>query len=61
MTHERFDENFEPATAVQAEGARIGITTCKRCGAAVMIDPRDAVNRAFQHYHWHVLAGDVKP
>lgn len=32
MKHDLYDENFEPATAFEAEGARIGLATCKRCG-----------------------------
>lgn len=53
MIHEEFDKHFEPCTAIAAEGARIGLATCKICGAAVMIDPRDQVNRARQHAEWH--------
>lgn len=51
--HDLYDENFEPATVVMAEGARIGIATCKHCGAAVMLDPRDQINRIRQHVEWH--------
>ena len=51
--HDLYDQFFEPATAVEAEGARIGIATCVICGAAVMLDPRDKKNRARQHYEWH--------
>lgn len=53
MKHEEFDKHFEPCTVVSAEGARIGLATCKRCGAVVMLDPRDEVNRAREHTRWH--------
>ena len=53
MKHDLYDEHFEPATVVAAEGARIGICTCKKCGAAVLLDPRDSTNRARQHAEWH--------
>lgn len=54
MKHDLYDKYFEPATAVEAEGARIGIATCKLCGAAIMLDPRDSENRAKQHAQWHI-------
>ena len=60
MKHDLYDEHFEPATVVLAEGARIGIATCKTCGAAVMLDPRDPVNRARQHAEWHAAAEKEK-
>jgi hypothetical protein len=46
---------FTPATAVSAEGARIGLFTCDECGACVMLDPRDddGENRLEQHRLWH--------
>ena len=53
MKHDLYDENFEPATALEAEGARIGLATCRRCGACVLLDPRDPKNRARQHAEWH--------
>lgn len=53
MIHEKFDEYFTACAAVEAEGARIGITTCLRCGAAVVLDPRDSQNFARFHHEWH--------
>lgn len=53
MKHDLYDTNFEPATALEAEGARIGLATCKHCGACVLLDPRDTFNRARQHAEWH--------
>lgn len=51
--HEKYDEHFTAATAVLAEGARVGIATCRECGAAVLIDPRDEINYARLHSEWH--------
>jgi hypothetical protein len=51
--HENYDKYFEAAAALHAEGARIGLATCKICGAAVLIDPRDETNRPRQHAEWH--------
>ena len=51
-----FDARFTAATVLVAEGARIGIVTCKECGAAVIIDPRDTINALRQHHDWHALA-----
>jgi len=61
MKHDLFDQYFDPCTAVQAEGARIGLATCNICGATVMLDPRDdKINRARQHIEWHgVLEGRI--
>ncbi len=38
------DENWTDLTMVSAEGARVGFTTCRRCGAAVLLDPRDTLD-----------------
>ena len=51
--HDEYDKYFEPATALAAEGARIGIANCKICGAAVLLDPRSEINYARLHVEWH--------
>ena len=48
-----FDDRFTRATALEAEGTRIGIVTCKECGAAIMLDPRDTIEPLRQHHEWH--------
>ena len=48
-----FDQHFEAATVIAAEGARVGVVTCKTCGACVLLDPRDSVNWARKHTEWH--------
>ncbi len=57
---DEFDKYFEPATVIVAKGAQVGFAVCKECGAAVLLDPRDTINRARQHHAWHVRA-DVPP
>jgi hypothetical protein len=53
--HSNYDRYFEPATILEAEGARIALVNCKICGAAIMLDPRDdgKVNYARVHGEWH--------
>jgi hypothetical protein len=50
---------YSEATAIAAEGARVGIVTCLVCGAAILLDPRgtgpDLITR---HSEWHRGAGD---
>lgn len=49
-----YDIYFEPATAVSAEGSRIGLTNCKICGAAILLDPRSTLDFALKHIEWHM-------
>lgn len=44
--------DYSDATAVAAEGARVGFVTCMRCGATILIDPRgpDGIK---QHDEFH--------
>lgn len=45
---------FTHATVVAAEGSRVGLVTCTRCGATVLLDPRDdQVDRLEVHTQWH--------
>lgn len=44
---------FTAATAMPAEGVRVGFVTCKRCGAAVLLDPRDTIDALAIHERWH--------
>jgi hypothetical protein len=46
-------------TAVPVEGARIGLTTCRVCGAALLLDPREDVSPLDVHYIWHRAKGEV--
>jgi hypothetical protein len=44
--------------AIPAEGARVGITSCLDCGAALMIDPDDylqGIDVPAIHIAWHEL------
>jgi hypothetical protein len=44
---------FSNATALSAEGARVGLVTCQECGAALLLDPRDDTNVLKLHDQWH--------
>jgi len=46
-------------TAIMAEGARVGLTTCRVCGAALLLDPREDVSPLDVHYLWHRSNGDA--
>lgn len=39
--------------AFPAEGARVALITCRRCGAALLIDPNDDFNVLQRHQEWH--------
>lgn len=45
------DLRWTPATAWEAEGARVGIVSCSLCGAAVLLE-RDN-NNLDVHEAWH--------
>lgn len=47
------DITFSDATAIHAEGCRVGIVTCHRCGAAILLDPREGFNALDLHVEWH--------
>lgn len=44
---------YTKVRAVLAEGARVALVTCKRCGAALLLDPADKVNVVKLHDDWH--------
>lgn len=46
-------DGFTAYRAISAEGARIGIASCLKCGAAIVIDPSDTVNTFELHDDWH--------
>ena len=41
------------ATILHAEGARVAVVTCRLCGAAVLIDPREKVDPVKLHSDFH--------
>lgn len=49
----RNPENYTPLRIVAAEGARIGIVICRRCGAAIVLDPLDKFGADDLHDAWH--------
>jgi hypothetical protein len=34
-------------------GARVGFVTCRTCGGAILIDPRDSFDAVALHRGWH--------
>lgn len=52
-------DTYAAATAWEAEGARVALVTCRRCGAAVLIDPRDVASErgTVLHDAWHDREG----
>ena len=41
------------ATAIPAEGARVGLVSCLLCGAALLLDPRETLDTVAAHMTWH--------
>jgi hypothetical protein len=48
-------QNYSDAVAIQAEGLRVGIVTCLRCGSAVLLS--DVTDSLSLHDEWHVTLG----
>jgi hypothetical protein len=46
-------EDFTPYSVIPAEGERLGILTCKVCGAAVLLDAD--IDWPRHHREWHAL------
>lgn len=42
------------ARAWAAEGARVAIVSCRRCGAALLLDPGDEEPVVELHVAWHL-------
>lgn len=51
------ESDFTEARAIAAEGARVGIVTCKLCGSALLIDPADKESFVAAHVRWHDSLG----
>lgn len=39
LTPEEIAERYTPLRAWTAEGGRVGLSVCRRCGATLLIDP----------------------
>lgn len=44
---------FTRATVIPAEGARVAVVSCERCGAALLLDPRESISVMDRHRAWH--------
>lgn len=48
------DPMYTPQTCfLETEGEPVGLLTCKLCGAAILLDRRDAVDAPEIHRQWH--------
>lgn len=52
---------FTPARAIPAEGARVGIVTCRVCGCALLLDPDDYDDVLMHHRFYHSRRGEDVP
>jgi hypothetical protein len=52
---------YSHMTAFPAEGARVGIVSCLRCGVAVFFDPRDEFDALQRHKVWHEATDSATP
>jgi hypothetical protein len=57
MTEETW-QRFTAATIIHAEGARIGIMTCRDCGSALVLDSRETFDVIERHRAWHLEISD---
>lgn len=53
MSESEILAGFTLPRALEAEGARIGIITCEKCGAALVLDPDDEFEVQERHRDWH--------
>ncbi|WVX88653.1 hypothetical protein SEA_CHEESETOUCH_79 [Gordonia phage CheeseTouch] len=49
------DPTYSPAIPFSAEGSRVGLVTCLRCGAAVLLSM--ATDSIALHEQWHEAGG----
>lgn len=52
-------DRYTGTRAIRAEGARIGLTVCKACGAALVIDIGIDFDVFARHNEWHESRGEV--
>lgn len=50
---EQAPAGYTAARAWPAEGARVGIVTCERCGASLLLDPATPFAVMERHDRWH--------
>lgn len=51
---------FTKHRAIAAEGARVGIVSCKLCGAALILDPADtSFDPLDKHIQWHHRVAEI--
>ena len=50
---------YTPYREVEAAGSRIGVMTCLRCGATVVLDPGDLEPATAIHDRWHSVMSNT--
>lgn len=53
MDEEPFVSVFTPCTAFPTKDGWIGLVSCKKCGAAILIYPPDVLDTMDTHLTWH--------
>jgi hypothetical protein len=51
-----FEGDYTRAAIVSAQDAKVGLITCRICGAAVLVYPLDPFDAARRHSAWHAGA-----
>jgi len=51
---EIMERRWTPGRAMHAEGARVGLVTCLRCGAAILLDKDDEQSALSLHEAFHI-------
>jgi hypothetical protein len=51
---------FTPYHAFVTEGGRIGLVSCRLCGAALIVGDEN-LDTFSKHVHWHGEQGDLDP
>lgn len=49
---------FTALTAWSAEGARVGLVSCRSCGAAILLGGQLSVDTLALHVEWHAALRD---
>jgi hypothetical protein len=50
------EPEYQPLRAWAAEGARVGLSTCSLCGAALLVDAQTGFDVFDRHTRWHAEA-----
>jgi hypothetical protein len=51
---ESSEADYTPPATVHAEGGWVGFVTCRICGVAILVNPRETFDACLRHSAWHV-------